>query len=52
LYLGHLKLSTTINLLNQPIITSSGGGRGRLAGARAPARKFFPASPFVKYLKF
>jgi len=31
---------------------SSGGGRGRLAGARAPARKFFPASPFVKYLKF
>jgi len=33
---------------------SSGGGRGRLAGARARAavRKFFPASPFVKYLKF
>jgi len=27
---------------------SSGGARGRLAGARAPARKFFPASPFVK----
>jgi len=26
----------------------SGGTRGRLAGARAPARKFFPASPFVK----
>jgi len=32
--------------------TTSGGGRGRLAGARAPARKFFPGSPFVKYLKF
>jgi len=28
--------------------THSGGTRGRLAGARAPARKFFPASPFVK----
>jgi len=26
----------------------SGGTRGRLAGARAPTRKFFPASPFVK----
>jgi len=26
----------------------SGGARGRLAGARAPARKFFPASPFLK----
>jgi len=31
---------------------SSGGDRGRLAGARAPARNFFSASPFVKYLKF
>jgi len=27
---------------------NSGGGRGRLARARAPARKFFPAFPFVK----
>jgi len=31
---------------------ASSGGRGRLVGARAPARKFFSASPFVKYLKF
>jgi hypothetical protein len=30
----------------------SGGGRGRLAGTRAPARKFFPTSLFVKYFKF
>jgi len=30
------------------VYISSGGARGRLAGARAPARKFFPASPFVK----
>jgi len=27
---------------------NSGGTRRRLTGARAPARKFFPASPFVK----
>jgi len=33
-------------------IMVGGGGRGRLAGARAPIRKFFPASFFVKYLKF
>jgi len=26
----------------------SGGARGRLVGARAPARKFFPTSLFVK----
>jgi len=26
----------------------SGGAGGRLAGARAPVRKFFPASPFIK----
>jgi len=25
---------------------------GGLAGAQAPAKKFFPASFFVKYLKF
>jgi len=30
------------------MVTTSGGGRGRLVGARVPARKFFPASPFVK----
>jgi len=34
------------------MLTSSGGGRERLAGTRVPARKFFPASFFVKYLKF
>jgi len=37
---------------NWPIYISSGGGRGRLAGAQAPARKFFSTSFFVKYLKF
>jgi len=35
-------------LLGLTVPTASGGTRGRLAGARAPARKFFPASPFVK----
>jgi len=31
----------------EDIYIYSGGARGRLAGA-APARKFFPAFPFVK----
>jgi len=34
------------------LVSSSGEGRGRLAGTWAPARKFFSASFFVKYLKF
>jgi len=36
------------NEISSKINRSSGGGRGRLAGGRALARKFFSASPFVK----